>query len=43
MFPGYETYDDWEEDRLESLQVRRMKGKGAPKKKKTKEGEFYID
>ncbi|KAL9618476.1 MAG: hypothetical protein Q9160_006795 [Pyrenula sp. 1 TL-2023] len=37
-----ETWDDEEEDRLESLQVRRMRGKGAPKKKRTKEGKFIA-
>lgn len=37
-----ETWDDEEEDRLETLQVRSMRGKGAPKKKRTKEGEFIV-
>jgi hypothetical protein len=33
-------YDEKEEDRLEHLQVLKAKGKGAPKKKKTAEGEY---
>jgi hypothetical protein len=34
-FPGFETYSDKEEERLESLALRRMRGKQAPKKKRS--------
>ncbi|KAI9799539.1 MAG: hypothetical protein M1825_004465 [Sarcosagium campestre] len=34
-FPGLETWDDKEEDRVEHLQIMKSRGKGAPKKKKT--------
>lgn len=40
MYPGYEMYDDFEEDRLEHLQIAKSRGKGAPKKKNSKNGEF---
>ena len=33
-------YDEKEEDRLEHVQIMKAKGKGAPKKKKTKIGEY---
>lgn len=36
---GLETWNDYEEDRLESIQIAKMRGKGAPKKKRTAEGE----
>ncbi|PIA98109.1 Mitochondrial 37S ribosomal protein S27 [Cercospora beticola] len=36
LYPGYELYDDFEEDRLEHLQIAKSRGKGAPKKKKAK-------
>ncbi|KAL8872408.1 MAG: hypothetical protein Q9174_001961 [Haloplaca sp. 1 TL-2023] len=39
-FPDLETWDDDEEDRLEHLQLKQQRGKGAPKKKRTKDGEF---
>ncbi|MCJ1340392.1 mitochondral 37S ribosomal protein S27 [Bachmanniomyces sp. S44760] len=32
-----ETWDDDEEDRLDALAVTKQRGKGAPKKKRTKE------
>ncbi|GAB7362180.1 hypothetical protein MBLNU230_g2206t1 [Neophaeotheca triangularis] len=35
LYPGYETYDDDEEDRLEGIQIAKSRGKGAPKKKRT--------
>ncbi|WEW56316.1 hypothetical protein PRK78_001759 [Emydomyces testavorans] len=35
-----ETWDDYEEDRLEALQIAKMRGKGAPKKKRTAAGEI---
>ncbi|KAL8732225.1 MAG: hypothetical protein Q9181_004041 [Wetmoreana brouardii] len=34
LYPGLETYDEDEEDRLEYLALRKARGKGAPKKKK---------
>ncbi|MCJ1307232.1 mitochondral 37S ribosomal protein S27 [Agyrium rufum] len=34
-YPNDETYDEDEEDRLESLERQRARGKGAPKKKRT--------
>ncbi|KAJ8609985.1 hypothetical protein MRB53_038825 [Persea americana] len=33
-YKGFDTYDDKEEDRLESLAIAKSRGKGAPKKKK---------
>jgi len=33
-----ETWDDFEEDRLEHLASAKQRGKGAPKKKRTAEG-----
>lgn len=42
MYPGYEMYDDFEEDRLEHLQIAKSRGKGAPKKKNSKNGEFFF-
>ncbi|KAM0705134.1 hypothetical protein Q7P35_007921 [Cladosporium inversicolor] len=35
LYPGFETYNDFEEDRLEHLQIAKSRGKGAPKKKRT--------
>ena len=34
------TWNEKEEDRLEGLQIAKLRGKGAPKKKRTAEGEF---
>lgn len=34
-YPGFETYDDFEEDRVEHVQISKSRGKGAPKKKRT--------
>lgn len=34
LYPGYEMYDAFEEDRLEHIQISKSRGKGAPKKKK---------
>jgi len=34
------TWNEEEEDRLESLQIAKLRGKGAPKKKRTADGEF---
>jgi small subunit ribosomal protein S33 len=39
-YPGFETYDDKEEDRVEHVQISKSRGKGAPKKKRTAAGEF---
>lgn len=36
-----ETWDDDEEDRLEHLLLAKQRGKGAPKKKRTAEGESF--
>lgn len=33
MYPGFELYDEKEEDRLEHIQLLKARGKGAPKKK----------
>lgn len=35
------TWNEEEEDRLEGLQIAKLRGKGAPKKKRTADGEFY--
>ena len=40
LYPGYELYDDFEEDRLEHLQIAKSRGKGAPKKKNSKTGKL---
>jgi hypothetical protein len=37
-YPGFETYDDFEEDRIESVAITKSRGKGAPKKKRTAAG-----
>lgn len=48
MYKGFdeemETWDDDEEDRLEHLLLAKQRGKGAPKKKRTADGEsfFYL-
>lgn len=39
-YPGFETYDDFEEDRIESVAITKSRGKGAPKKKRTAAGEW---
>jgi small subunit ribosomal protein S33 len=38
LFPGFETFDEYEEDRLEGIQIAKSRGKGAPKKKRTAAG-----
>lgn len=38
LFPGLETYDDLEADRVDSIAITRARGKGPPKKKRTAEG-----
>jgi len=38
LYPGFETYNQFEEDRLEHLQIAKSRGKGAPKKKRTAAG-----
>ena len=40
-YPEWEMYDEKEEDRLEHVQIMKAKGKGPPKKNKTKVG-MYI-
>lgn len=35
------TWNEEEEDRLEGLQIAKLRGKGAPKKKRTADGEFF--
>ncbi|EGP84839.1 unnamed protein product [Zymoseptoria tritici ST99CH_1A5] len=35
LYPGMELYDNFEEDRLEHIQIAKSRGKGAPKKKRT--------
>jgi small subunit ribosomal protein S33 len=44
-YPGFEMYDEKEEDRLEHVQIMKSKGKGAPKKKRTAAGKesFVAD
>ncbi|KAK2755653.1 mitochondral 37S ribosomal protein S27 [Arachnomyces sp. PD_36] len=32
---GLETWNDFEEDREEAIQIAKLRGKGAPKKKRT--------
>lgn len=34
-YPGFETYDEDEEDRVEHVAINKSRGKGAPKKKRT--------
>ena len=34
---GMETWDDFEEDRLERVANAKMRGKGAPRKKRSRE------
>jgi small subunit ribosomal protein S33 len=41
-YPGFETYDDFEEDRIESVAITKSRGKGAPKKKRTAAGKWEI-
>jgi small subunit ribosomal protein S33 len=36
------TWNEQEEDRLEGLQIAKLRGKGAPKKKRTADGEFLL-
>lgn len=42
MFPEWETYDEDESDRWDSIALRKARGKGNPKKKRTPEGEFSF-
>lgn len=39
LFPGLETYDDYEAERVDSIAITKARGKGPPKKKRTFEGE----
>lgn len=36
-YPGLETWDEDEEDRLEHIGIMKGRGKGAPKKRRTRE------
>ncbi|KAF2219675.1 mitochondrial ribosomal subunit S27-domain-containing protein [Elsinoe ampelina] len=36
-YPDYEVIDEDEDDRLENVQITKSRGKGPPKKKRTKE------
>ena len=36
-FPGMETFDEKESDRVDDLAITKARGKGPPKKKRTKE------
>jgi hypothetical protein len=36
-----ETWNDPEEERLESLQIAKLRGKGPPKKKRTADSRFF--
>ena len=38
LYPGFEMYDEVEEERLEHITIGKSRGKGAPKKKKTAAG-----
>lgn len=38
MYPEFETYDERESDRWDSLALRKARAKGNPKKKRTAEG-----
>lgn len=38
MYPEYSFVDEYEDDRIHGLDVARLRGKGAPKKKRTPEG-----
>ncbi|KAL8704042.1 MAG: hypothetical protein Q9201_002780 [Fulgogasparrea decipioides] len=42
LYPGLETWDEEEEDRLEYLASRKARGKGAPKKKKSSDGKRIL-
>jgi small subunit ribosomal protein S33 len=35
LYQGYDMYDEAEEDRLEHIMIKKARGKGAPKKKRT--------
>lgn len=41
LYPEFELYDNFEEDRLEHIQIAKSRGKGAPKKKRTAAGEYF--
>jgi small subunit ribosomal protein S33 len=43
LYPGFETYNEFEEDRLEHLQIAKSRGKGAPKKKRTAAGKIMRE
>jgi hypothetical protein len=41
-YPEWEVDDDKEDIRLDGIQLRKIRGKGAPKKRRTKEGESLF-
>jgi hypothetical protein len=41
-YPDWEVDDDKEDIRLDGIQLRKIRGKGAPKKRRTKEGESFL-
>jgi len=42
LYPDLETYDERVSDRLEKMAIVKARGKGPPKKKRTREGEFFV-
>lgn len=40
LYPGFDTYDEYEEERLEHVSLMKSRGKGAPKKKTGPTGEY---
>lgn len=40
MYPELETYEEDTADREDAIVLAKARGKGAPKKKRTAEGEF---
>jgi hypothetical protein len=42
LYPEFELYDNFEEDRLEHIQIAKSRGKGAPKKKRTAAGKLHF-
>ena len=41
-YPGYEIFDEDEEERFEKVRIKKSRGKGAPKKKRTAAGELFF-
>lgn len=42
MYPYLETFDEDEADRIDNLTIIKARGKGAPKKKRTAEGDVTL-